>query len=146
MRKIIWFLIILNSSFVAKSNIDTPVKINWSNLKDVKFKRKFNDEINQYLLYPTFGESIKKLQGKKVEIKGYVIPISQEFYVLSAFPMASCFFCGGSGPESIIQLNFNKTKRYRTDQIITVVGILKLNAENIEDLNYILEEVSEIEK
>ncbi|MBK9933311.1 MAG: hypothetical protein IPP05_04030 [Cytophagaceae bacterium] len=56
--------------------------------------------------------------------------------------MASCFFCGGSGPESIVQLNFSKKNRFNTDQVITVKGKLRLNADNVDDLNYILDDAS----
>ena len=119
-------------------------KINWGSLWDVKFVKKFNKQYELDFLYPTFGASLKKLEGNFVEIKGYVIPIEQNFYVLSAKPMAACFFCGGSGPESIIQLNFSTKQKYKTDQIITVKGKLRLNAENVDELNYILEDASPI--
>lgn len=80
-----------------------------------------------------------------MEIKGYVIPVSQNLYVLSVKPMAACFFCGGSGPESILQLNFATKNRFKTDQIITVKGKFKLNPDNVDDLSYILDDASLIQ-
>ncbi|MCP9746056.1 DUF3299 domain-containing protein [Lacihabitans sp. CS3-21] len=120
-------------------------KINWVTLRDVKFTKKFNKEYELDFLYPSFGASLLKLEGKYVEIKGYVIPVSQNLYVLSAKPMAACFFCGGSGPESIIQLNFATKNRFKTDQIITVKGKFRLNSDNVDDLNYILDDASLIQ-
>ncbi len=126
----------------------SPQKITWKDLKDVRFKKRFNKQENMLFLYPEFGDKVKALEGKELEIRGYVIPVNptENIYVLSANPMAACFFCGGSGPESIIQLKLKKPKRLATDEIWIVRGILRLNAENIEELNYILQETEFIRK
>ncbi|MBS9463948.1 homoserine dehydrogenase [Flagellimonas sp. 389] len=52
--------------------------------------------------------------------------------------MASCFFCGAAGPETIIEVNFKEKPPFRTDQIVTVTGILELNRNNVDHCNYIL--------
>ena len=52
--------------------------------------------------------------------------------------MASCFFCGKSGPETIIQVFFSKPTNFETDEVVTITGQLKLNNEDKEVLNYIL--------
>ena len=130
----------------GQSQLMFPIKIKWKTLKDVKFTEKFNKEYDATFLYPTFGANIKKLEGKIVELTGYAIPIEQNYYVLSAAPMASCFFCGAAGPESIVQLNFIKKTRLKTDQIITVQGTLKLNPDNIDDLNYIFDQAIIVQK
>ncbi|WP_200942790.1 hypothetical protein [Dyadobacter sp. Leaf189] len=55
--------------------------------------------------------------------------------------MASCFFCGGAGPESIIELQFkNKKQKFKTDAVKFVKGKLLLNPTDVEHLNYILTE------
>jgi hypothetical protein len=118
-----------------------PVGITWKNLTDVQFTRKLNKEVSMYFLYPYFGPSVKALQGKEIQIKGYLIPLNEDenLYVLSSQPMAACFFCGGAGPESIMELHFkNKKLRFKTDEQRTVKGILQLNPADIEHLNYIL--------
>ncbi|MFN3489957.1 MAG: DUF3299 domain-containing protein, partial [Emticicia sp.] len=44
-----------------------------------------------------------------------------------------------AGPESVVQIKFKKsTKRFNTDDRVTVKGTLKLNADDINELNYIL--------
>jgi hypothetical protein len=140
------FLLILIFIVLKTYSQDTPIqKITWGTLRDVKFTKKFNKEYELDFLYPTFGVSLQKLEGKYVEIKGYAIPINQNLYVLSSKPMASCFFCGGSGPESILQLNFSAKNRFKTDQIINVKGKLRLNADNVDELNFILDDASLIQ-
>jgi len=145
MRKIKFVLILIILVIQGYAQETLTQKITWVILRDVKFTKKFNKEYELDFLYPTFGASLLKLEGKYVEIKGYVIPVSQNLYVLSAKPMASCFFCGGSGPESILQLNFNTKNRFKTDQIITVKGKFRLNSNNVDDLNYILDDASLIQ-
>ncbi|WP_229217074.1 DUF3299 domain-containing protein [Dyadobacter luteus] len=118
-----------------------PVAIDWKRLTDVKFTRKLNSELSMYFLYPTFGPSVQALKGKQIQIRGYMIPVDEEnnIYVISAKPMAMCFFCGGAGPESIIELQLkNRKQRFKTDDVRTVTGRLVLNPADVEHLNYIL--------
>jgi len=119
-------------------------KITWETLRDVKFDEKFNEELGSYINVPNFGTKVKSLAGKEVEISGYMVPmdIKQNIYVLSANPFASCFFCGGGGPESVLDLKFTKApRRFRTDERVTLRGKLKLNPNDIYQLTYILEGV-----
>lgn len=125
-----------------------PISINWKRLSDVRFTRKLNQELSMYFLYPTFGPSVNALQGKEVSIRGYMIPVDENdnIYVISAKPMAACFFCGGAGPESIVELQLRKRKqRFRTDEVRTMRGKLVLNANDIDHLNYILKDAEVIE-
>lgn len=120
------------------------IAITWETLADITYTRKFNKQEEMYFMYPTFGNKVRMLEGKTVSIKGYMIPVDEtgEFYVISAKPMAQCFFCGGSGPESLIELEFRKKgRRFKTDEIRTLKGVLKLNPEDVEHLNYILTSV-----
>lgn len=118
-----------------------PQTISWTDLKDVRFKKKLNIEVGMIFLYPEFGPKVKAFSGKELIIKGYTIPINTEgTYVISQYPMAQCFFCGGAGPESMIELRLKKKKRFKTDEIHTFKGKLRLNPDNIEELNYVFEE------
>lgn len=129
------------SFFIVSLWLADARTVSWDDLKDVKFTRKFIKEEDMYFLFPTFGEKVKKLNGTELQIKGYMIPVDPEdkVYVLSARPMASCFFCGGSGPETIIQLNLKTRKKFRTDEIWTVKGKFRLNADNLDECNYVLD-------
>ena len=142
MKTITLALLLLYGSLAASEV--SPIAINWKRLTDVKFTRKLNNELSMYFLYPTFGPSVTALRGKEVQIKGYMIPVDEEnnIYVISAQPMAMCFFCGGAGPESIIELQLrNKKQRFKTDDVRTVKGRLYLNPTDVEHLNYILKDV-----
>ena len=126
-----------------------PVKLSWETLRDVTFKKKWYAEESVYMLYPTFGPGILKLSGKTVELTGYVLPVDLEtnLYVLSAFPFSACFFCGGAGPESVVSLKFKQSgKKFKTDERRTFRGTLKLNADNIYEMNYILADAEMIEQ
>lgn len=119
-----------------------PEKVTWELLRDVTFNKKWFEAEQVYMLYPTFGANIKKLDKKEVAITGYVIPrdLDAGLYVLSAFPFSACFFCGGAGPESVMTLNFTKgSRKFKTDERLTFKGTLKLNADDIYELNYILD-------
>ncbi len=140
------FLVLLlgtGGAFVSGAGKE-EIAITWETLTDITYTRKFNKQEEMYFMYPTFGNKVRMLEGKTVSIKGYMIPVDEtgEFYVISAKPMAQCFFCGGSGPESLIELEFRKKgRRFKTDEIRTLKGVLKLNPEDVEHLNYILTSV-----
>lgn len=117
------------------------IKVSWKTLADVKFEKKWSEEEGMYVLYPEFGQSVKNLEGKEIEITGYVIPVdyNSNYYVLSAFPYSACFFCGGAGPESVMSLKFDKNSRkFKTDERLTFTGKLELNSTDILEMNYIL--------
>jgi len=136
-------------SGISPSVAAEPVKLSWEVLRDVTFKKKWYAEESVYMLYPTFGQGIQKLNGKTVDLTGYVLPVDLEsnIYVLSAFPYSACFFCGGAGPESVVSLKFKKSdKKFKTDERRTFRGTLKLNADNIYELNYILADAEMIQQ
>ncbi|WP_228527580.1 peroxiredoxin family protein [Pararhodonellum marinum] len=116
----------------------------WALFSKTRFTEKLNRELKMYFLYPNFPEELKALEGKQVQVSGFYIPLEVNLgnlVVLSKYPMAECFFCGGSGPESVLvaYLKGRPPKRLKTDDIITIKGTLKLNANDIEELNFILE-------
>jgi hypothetical protein len=123
--------------------VPTPIAISWKILADVRFSKRLNKDLDMYFLYPSFGQAVRQLSGKEIRISGYMIPADPDnnIYVLSAQPMSMCFFCGGAGPESVIELQFrDKKQRFKTDAVKSVSGKLVLNSEDIEHLNYILKE------
>ena len=139
MKKILFSFLIISSSFTMTGE---PTKITWETLRDVTFKKRWNQQEAMFVLFPTFGEKIKALENKEVTLQGYIIPVdvAANLYVLSANPYSACFFCGGAGPESVVQLKMKKTsKKFDTDDVMKFKGILKLNADDINEMNYILE-------
>jgi hypothetical protein len=117
-------------------------ELTWNNLADVTFKDVYLKEYDIYYYYPTFGPKVIELEGRMVKISGYVIPVDydDDYYVLSAFPFAACFFCGGAGPESVIDLRLKKGHRkFNTDERLTFKGVFQTNSSDIYSLNYILD-------
>jgi len=122
--------------------------ITWELLKDVEFDEIWSEEFQAYYMVPKFSNSVKEMDGKEVQIRGFIIPVDivQDYYVLSANPYSSCFFCGQAGPESVMEIQMiKKYEGLRMDQVITFQGTLRLNIDDIYQLNYILEEAQIIE-
>lgn len=122
--------------------------ITWELLKDVEFDEIWSEEFQAYYMVPKFSKSVKEMDGKEVQIRGFIIPVDivQDYYVLSANPYSSCFFCGQAGPESVMEIQMiKKYEGLRMDQVITFQGTLRLNIDDIYQLNYILEEAQIIE-
>jgi hypothetical protein len=144
--KQIFILLFVVLSF-AGFTFDEPQKISWEILKDVTFKKKWYEKESIFMLYPTFGPNVKKVENKTVLIKGYMVPVDPESnqYVLSAYPYSMCFFCGGAGPESVMGLKLKKTQRFKTDDIHIFKGKLELNANDVFELNYILTEAEVVD-
>ena len=118
-------------------------ELTWQVLSDVEFKDVYLEELDAYYWMPKFGPQVIAAEGKDFFITGYMIPVDvdEDFYVLSRYPFANCFFCGGAGPESVIDLRFpGKSERaYQTDERLTFRGTLRLNEDDVYQMNYILD-------
>jgi hypothetical protein len=141
------FSVLLITGLLTSFTVVAPAKITWETLRDVIFQKKWDADQGMFVLYPKFGDKVKSYAGKEILITGYMIPvdIDANYYVLSANPFAACFFCGQSGPESVASIKFKKlNKRYNTDDRVTIKGTLRLNVDDINELNYILENAEQI--
>jgi len=121
--------------------------IDWKKLSAVEFKDHYFPELEGWYLRPHFAKAVQKLDSQQVIIKGYVIPldVGSGSYALSANSFSSCFFCGGSGPESVMNLHFEKPpRRYKTDEVVQFTGTLILNDDDVDQFTYILREVREL--
>lgn len=143
----ILFSTLLIASLLTSFAANAQAKITWETLRDVVFQKKWDADQGMFVLYPKFGDKVKSYTGKEVVLTGYMIPvdIDANYYVLSANPFAACFFCGQSGPESVASIKFKKlNKRYNTDDRVTIKGKLRLNVDDINELNYILENAEQV--
>jgi hypothetical protein len=131
----VFFLFVCSCSFSQQN-------VTWQDLAKIKFTDKYLSEYDAYFMYPTFSASVKALEGKQITIKGYFLDVvaKENIYMLSKGPMASCYFCGQGGPESAIELEFINKENFKTDDIVSITGILELNKDDIEHFNYILKE------
>lgn len=122
----------------------------WALFAKSKFEAKYNEKAGEYFMMPTFPEELKALSGKEISLEGYYLPIDVEggeYVILSKFPYSQCFFCGGAGPESIAEIYFKgKHEKFTADQYIRIKGKLKLNENDINHGNFIVEAAEIIEK
>ncbi len=125
-----------------------PGSDGWQMFARVPFKSTYFKEINEYFLVPTFTKELRAEEGKEMELRGHFIPMDMDgnSIVLSKFPYAACFFCGGAGPESVAEVQFkNKKPKLKPDQVISVRGKLQLNGTDINHLNFILKDAELIQ-
>lgn len=115
----------------------------WDLFARVSFESTFFKNLGTYFLVPKFDQKILARVGTEVTLKGYYMPIDLPpgQFVLSQNPYSECFFCGGAGPESVAEVQIKgKLPKLKMDQVIKVRGRLKLNATDLEHLNFILED------
>ncbi|MEM6736874.1 MAG: hypothetical protein AAGC64_02255 [Bacteroidota bacterium] len=114
---------------------------NWKAMTEIKYE-KSQDEYGE-IYVPKFGDELKKMDGKLVSLKGFIIPFEGMFapthIILSSLPIASCFFCGGSGPETVAEAYLKEEIEY-TSKPITVTGTFVLNNTDYNQLMYILKD------
>lgn len=135
-------VLLLFLGFVWFSGFDSPDRM-WELFASTKFEEKLNRSLGVYFFYPKFTPNLQALEGKTVEFEGFFIPLNLQdsrTLILSKYPMAECFFCGGSGPESIALVHLKTTpgRKLKMDQIIRVRGILKLNSTDVEEMTFII--------
>lgn len=132
------------------SQASKAIQVTWKDLAQVTFNEEYNKEYDFKVLIPKFSKTIKDLDGKWIKIEGYAIPVDEvgfeDMLVLSAVPYSQCFFCGMSGPESVMDIK-PKKKLFgvKTDKKLRLVGKLKLNERDLSKLNYILTEAELVE-
>ncbi|MEM6632146.1 MAG: hypothetical protein AAF694_20890 [Bacteroidota bacterium] len=149
--QVIIILLILGGILWNPLSAQIPKENAWDILADVSYTAKYLEEFGEKFLVPEFGQKPRQHEGKAFTITGYMIPIDPEndIFILSKNPFASCFFCGSAGPETIVELIFKKKskvrkKTYQIDDIRTFRGVLRLNAEDVEHTNFILEKAEEV--
>lgn len=111
----------------------------WKTLSKISYKKEFDELMGFKIDKPVFSEAIKALEGKEITIKGYIIPVegykSHKEFIFSAFPYSMCFFCGGAGPETVMEVEATEGVNYSADAII-IKGTVRLNDKDINRLMY----------
>lgn len=126
----------------ASAQVDTPPKNTWKTLSKITFKKVYDELMGFKVDMPVFSDQIKELEGVEITIKGYIVPTegykSHTEFILSAFPYNMCFFCGGAGPETVMEVESLDGVKFTADPI-TMRGILRLNDSDINKLMFKLE-------
>lgn len=111
----------------------------WHVLAEVGFR---NEKKNGYEMeVPLFSNHLKSWDGKKIKLKGYVIPVGEVLdeskFMFSSLPFNVCYFCGAAGPETIMEVESTQKVKF-TSQAIWMEGILQLNEKDPDRHIYIL--------
>lgn len=111
----------------------------WHVLAEVSFRK---ENKNGYEMeVPLFSTHLKSWNGKKVKLKGYVIPVGEvgdeNKFMFSSLPFNVCYFCGAAGPETIMEVESTEKVKF-TSQAIWMEGILQLNEKDPDRHIYIL--------
>jgi len=135
-------LILLCSIFVLANAVQMNAQADiWKTLGKITFKKQYDEMLGFKVDVPVFSDIVKKLEGEEVTIKGYIIPVEgykgHKEFVFSAFPYNMCFFCGGAGPETVMEVYAKEEIKY-TAEPVTIKGKIGLNSGDINRLIYSL--------
>ncbi|HEY0654583.1 MAG TPA: hypothetical protein VGD65_15710 [Chryseosolibacter sp.] len=129
-------LVLLFTSLSAFAQTDNF----WQVLAEVSFKTE-KDKAGYTIERPMFSKHLKSFQGKKVKLKGYIIPLEESGgkgkFMLSSLPFNVCYFCGAAGPETVVEVDTKESVKFTTRQIV-LEGILHLNDTDPDHHIYIL--------
>ena len=146
MRPLLLLLFVLSSVFATAQSDAASV---WKDLAKITYEKKYDELLGFKVDVPVFGKDVQAMEGEMIEISGYIVPVegykSHKEFVFSAFPYNMCFFCGGAGPETVMEVTANEPVKYSTERI-TLRGRLRLNNENINQLMYLLEDAEMVTK
>lgn len=143
------FLTIIFLLPAVHAQTDAPANENlWKTLAKITYKKEYDEFLGFKIDKPVFSDDIKALEGKEVTVKGFIIPVegykSHKEFIFSAFPYNMCFFCGGAGPESVMEVFAKEPVKYSAESI-TLKGTLKLNPDDVNRLMYFLEDATIVE-
>ena len=120
----------------------------WPTMARVTFTKEYDELLGLKVDRPVFSEAVQALDGETVTLRGYVIPTegykSHKEFVFSAYPYSSCFFCGGAGPETVVEVSAEAPVEYSAEAV-TLTGKLRLNSTDPNALMYRLEDASLVE-
>jgi len=137
-------LILLFTTIAVAISAQTS-KENWNTLGMVTISTEYDAAMGMEIQKPTVGIIAQQMDGKEVELAGFIIPLSgklaQSHFMLSRYPQSMCFFCGKAGPETAAQVFMkNKEKVAFTEDKVTVKGILRINATDMNNLLYTIDQ------
>ncbi|WP_240473153.1 hypothetical protein [Flavobacterium enshiense] len=125
-----------DNAFMQKN----PDTLTWKLLGEIKFLKK-QDKVYGEVQFPVINTKLKQTQKKRIVMSGFIVPIDNKSYALSKNVFASCFFCGKSGPETIMGIKFRGgNPKLRTDQYVTLEGTFRYNDSNVDDWIYHIED------
>lgn len=142
MKKTIFFILfaVLSIALSAQPATESHEKT-WKTLAKVTYKKEYDEILGFKIDKPVFSDKVKALDDNEIYVKGYIIPVegykSHKEFILSAFPYNMCFFCGGAGPETVMEVKSITPIPFQAESIV-IKGKLKLNHDDVNKLMYAL--------
>lgn len=143
MKKLFFLLLlsVLTVSTYAQVSADNI----WRTLAKITYEKEYDEMLGFKVDVPVFSEQVKNLENEEVEVKGYIIPVegykNHKEFIFSAFPYNMCFFCGGAGPETVMEVYADEPIKYTAEPIV-IRGKLELNDSDINRLIYGLKDAT----
>ncbi len=134
--------LIASSALFGQEEAAATTDVNlWKTLSKITYKKEYDEFLGFKIDKPVFAEDVKDIEGEVVTVKGYIIPVegykSHSEFIFSAYPYNMCFFCGGAGPETVMEVEASEDVEYTAEQV-TLTGKLVLNADDVNRLMYLL--------
>lgn len=145
----IWLalVVVMVSTLTAQDEVSTDENV-WKTLSKITYKKEYDEFLGFKIDKPVFADDVKNLEGKEVTVRGYIIPTegykSNTEFIFSAYPYSMCFFCGGAGPETVMEVESTNPVEYTAEQVV-LKGKLALNADDINRLMYLLVDARQVE-
>ena len=115
----------------------------WPILSGVKYKKVSDPLLGYEVDYPVSNDEIKSIEGRRVKVRGFIVPTngykSSREFVLSALPVKSCYFCGGAGPETVIEIRARQDIPVTAERV-ELEGRFRLNSADLNRLMFQLED------
>lgn len=144
LRSLLFLLLLVSTASFAQTGDNA-----WKTLGKVTFKKQYDEMLGFKVDVPVFSEDVRALDGQTITVRGYIIPVegfkNHKEFIFSAFPYNMCFFCGGAGPETVIEVVADEAIKY-TAEPVTIRGKLRLNDTDINSLMYELTEVIRVKE
>lgn len=146
MKRVFWFFLLTlwSSNFVIAQGNDNVGAYYWRQLSKVSYRMTLDKANGELLQKPVFDKSVKSLEGKEIVLNGYIIPadLGNGTLTLSAYPFSSCFFCGGAGPETVVEIEATEPLIFNINKPIVLKGKLQLNEDDPLRMFYTLKEAT----
>lgn len=136
-KRSLFTLVLINCIFLSFTMYNGETNY-WEILEKVKTKSTFNPETEEFSVKYKFSKKIKKLEGKTIQLKGFVLPYSNDELILSRFESHfSC--CGGFNLTNTVECELTHSMKDYLGKSVVLEGVLKLNTADPFRRIYILE-------
>lgn len=116
---ILLLLVLMWAALPAYAQMEVP----WERLAQVKLVKEEGKFVPQFL------EPVQQLNGEEIQLKGFMLPLDQApkqaHFILSANPVADCFYCMPGGPETLVEVKLSTAVEFSYNPI-TISGRLEL--------------------